>query len=209
MLACFRPLALAAVLIAVGLTSPARLNAAPPDKRPMKLDDMFAIKRVAAPQISPDGKAVVYQVTTVNFEANKTSAALWLAATDAKTPPKQLTDSKGKKDLSPRWSPNGKQILFESNRSGSMQLWVVSAEGGEPKQLTDISTGAGTLFWLMLFTEARCIRITSRNGSRFRYQPGHAPPGMAAASVVPRRCCKSSVAGASGWHSSAMRDDCR
>jgi dipeptidyl aminopeptidase/acylaminoacyl peptidase len=136
----FRSTAVAVVLLIAS-------HAAAADKRPMKLDDMFAFKRIGAPQISPDGKHVAYQAGTVSLKDNKTTTAIWVAATDGKTPPKQLLDPKGKKDLSPRWSPDGKRILFESNRSGSMQLWVVSAEGGEPKQLTEISTGAGTGIW--------------------------------------------------------------
>jgi dipeptidyl aminopeptidase/acylaminoacyl peptidase len=122
------------------------------DKRPMKLEDMFKFKRVAAPQISPDGKWVAYQVTTVSLEANKSSAAIFVAATDGKTPPMQLTNPNGKKDTSPRWSPDGKTILFESTRTGSSQLYVVPvyvvpASGGEPTQLTNISTGANTAIW--------------------------------------------------------------
>jgi Tol biopolymer transport system component len=116
------------------------------EKRPMKVDVRFAFKRVSAPQISPDGKTVVYQVTTVDLEKNKSSSALWLAPADGKATPKQLTDPKDKRDANPRWSPDGERILFESNRSGSMQLWVVGADG-EVKQLTDISTGAGSGIW--------------------------------------------------------------
>ncbi len=141
----FRVALAAALLTTGGLTSPVPLHAA--DRRPMKLDDLFAFKRVAAPQISPDGKHVVYQVTTVSLAENTSSTALWVAATDGKTPPRQLTDPKGKRDANPRWSPDGKHILFESNRSGSSQLWVVPAEGGEPKQLTTISTGASHGIW--------------------------------------------------------------
>ena len=74
----------------------------------MTLDDLFAFKRVGDPQISPDGKQVVYQVTTVDLDANKTSTNLWVAATDGKTPPRQLTTS-SKRDRHPRWSPDGKQ----------------------------------------------------------------------------------------------------
>src|SRR5580698_354324 len=85
------------------------------DKRPMQVEDLFKFKRVAAPQISPDGKNVVYQITSVNLAENKSTTALWIAATDGKTPPKPLTEPKGKKDGNPRWSPDGKQILFESN----------------------------------------------------------------------------------------------
>ena len=139
------PLLRPAVFIAVVFALASPLTAA--EKRPIQVDDLFAFKRVANPRISPDGKAVVYQLTTVDLAANKSSTALWLAATDGKTPPKQLLDPKGKKDANPRWSPDGKQILFESNRSGGMQLWVVAADGGEPKQLTTISTEAGNGIW--------------------------------------------------------------
>lgn len=134
-------LGLAATLLLVAGAAPAA------DKRPMQVEDLFKFRRVAAPQISPDGKQVVYQVTTVSLEENKSTTALWLAATDGKTPPKALTDPKGKKDLSPRWSPDGKTILFESTRPGIPQLFTVPAAGGEPKQITNISTGAGSPIW--------------------------------------------------------------
>ncbi|HEV3384657.1 MAG TPA: prolyl oligopeptidase family serine peptidase, partial [Gemmata sp.] len=117
------------------------------DKRPMKVEDMFKFKRVASPRISPDGKFVAYQVTSVSLEENKSAADIFIAASDGKTPPKQLTDAKGKKDTNPRWSPDGKKILFESTRSGTSQIWVVSVEGGEPKQLIEISTGANNAIW--------------------------------------------------------------
>ncbi|AMV29954.1 Prolyl tripeptidyl peptidase precursor [Gemmata sp. SH-PL17] len=122
------------------------LSAGAADKRPMKVEDLFAFNRAAAPQISPDGKTVVYQVTTVDLAANKSSTALWLAPADGKGEPKQLTDPKGKKDMNPRWSPDGERVLFESTRSGSAQLWVLTADGAV-KQITDISTGAGSGIW--------------------------------------------------------------
>jgi dipeptidyl aminopeptidase/acylaminoacyl peptidase len=115
-------------------------------KRPMALADLFALKRVADPQISPDGTQVVYVVTTVNLESNKSSSNLWLAAIDGKSPPRQLTTT-DKKDGHPRWSPDGKTILFESSRSGSSQLWVIDTTGGEAKKITEISSGAGTAIW--------------------------------------------------------------
>jgi dipeptidyl aminopeptidase/acylaminoacyl peptidase len=118
------------------------------DRRPMKLDDLFAFKRVAAPQISPDGKHVVYQVGTVNLDENKTTTALWVAATDGTTPPRQLTSPPpGKRDAAPRWSPDGTTILFESNRTGTSQLWLTPIDGRELRQLTSISTGASNGIW--------------------------------------------------------------
>src|SRR5262245_33416837 len=79
-------------------------------KRPMKVDDLFKFKRVADPQVSPDGKTVAYVVTTVDLPGNKTSSTLWLAPTN-NGPPRSLTNTT-KKDRHPRWSPDGKRLLF-------------------------------------------------------------------------------------------------
>ncbi len=117
------------------------------DKRPMQVEDLFKFKRVADPQVSPDGKLVVYQLTTVDLDANKSSTALFLAATDGSSPPRQLTSPSGKKDTHPRWSPDGKTILFESTRVSPPQLFAIDLAGGEARQLTTISTGAGTGVW--------------------------------------------------------------
>jgi dipeptidyl aminopeptidase/acylaminoacyl peptidase len=114
-------------------------------KRPMTVDDLFRFKRVADPQISPDGKWVVYTLTTVDLGGNKTQTNLWLAPTAAGQP-RQLTTSP-KHDRHPRWSPDGSQILFESDRGGNTQLWVIGLNGGEARQLTTISTEAGNGIW--------------------------------------------------------------
>jgi len=121
------------------------MAAADAKKRPMKVADLFELKRVSEPQVSPDGTQVIYVVATVDLDANKISSSLWLAPT-GKGEPKQLTNCP-KRDRHPRWSPDGKQILFESNRSGSYQLWVISLDGGEAKQLTSISTEASGGIW--------------------------------------------------------------
>ena len=114
-------------------------------RRPMKVDDLFKLKRLADPCISPDGKWVAYSVGTVDLAANGSSSTIWIAPT-GKGEPKQLTVT-GKKDRRPRWSPDGKHLLFESSRSGSQQLWLIALDGGEARQLTTISTGAGSAAW--------------------------------------------------------------
>ncbi|MFN7773242.1 MAG: prolyl oligopeptidase family serine peptidase [Planctomycetota bacterium] len=130
------------------LVSVALMTAASPAQSPraMKVDDLFQIRRIADPQISPDGKQVVFVVTTVNLEGNSTSSNLWLADVARPETARQLTTTP-KKDLNPRWSPDGKRILFQSTRSGSMQLWVIDLSGGEARQLTSISTEAATGVW--------------------------------------------------------------
>jgi dipeptidyl aminopeptidase/acylaminoacyl peptidase len=112
----------------------------------MQIADLLAFQRVADPQLSPDGKHVVYQVTSVLLDDNKTSTALWLAATDGGEP-RQLTQPQGKADRHPRWSPDGKQILFESTRGGTPQLWVLPIDGGDARPLTKLHTGASNAIW--------------------------------------------------------------
>ncbi len=114
-------------------------------KRPMTVEDLFAFKRIAEPQISPDGKHVVYVLRMVNLKENYQYSNLWLAPTSGDEP-KQLTNNeKGNKH--PKWSPDGKHILFESNRNGGYQLYAHPVAGGRPRQLTDIATEANNAIW--------------------------------------------------------------
>src|SRR5262249_15331966 len=81
-------------------------------------------------------------VGTVDLPGNKIPSAIWLAAADGKSEPRPLTNAPGKKDKHPRWSPDGKCVLFESNRSGENQLWVIGIDGGEARQVPTISSEA-------------------------------------------------------------------
>jgi dipeptidyl aminopeptidase/acylaminoacyl peptidase len=118
------------------------------EKRPMTIDDLYRFRRVSDPQISPDGTQVVYVVASITEPGkNPSKSNLWLAATDSHTPPRQLTTT-DKKDSHPRWSADGKRILFESTRSGGApQLWTIDLGGGEARRITHISSGAGNAIW--------------------------------------------------------------
>src|SRR5207253_4711332 len=69
----------------------------------------------------------------------------WLVPAEGGAP-RQLTNST-KHDKHPRWSPDGKRILFESDRSGETQLWIIDLGGGEAKQLTTVATEASNGIW--------------------------------------------------------------
>ena len=144
-----RPLLLVVAAMMFPMFTIAVVEAAgPAAKRPMEIDDLFRFLRVADPQISPDATQVVWQVTTVNPEANGSASSLWIAPTDGSAPPRSLTVTEGTtKDSRPRWSPDGKTILFQSNRTGSSQLHTVPAAGGPPVRLTTIATGAEEAAW--------------------------------------------------------------
>ena len=122
------------------------LGAETSKNRPMVIDDLYRFDRVAEPSLSPDGKSVAYQLTKNDIETRQSQTAIYISAADGSSPPRALTNS-GKKDSRPRFSPDGKSIVFQSNRSGSMQLWIISVQGGEARQLTSLSTEASSAVW--------------------------------------------------------------
>src|SRR5947209_7170617 len=132
------------LLCLVPVLTPAKASAED-KKRTITVEDLFRFERISDPQISPDGKWIAFAVTKVDFPKNSSTSAIWLYGIGEKT--QRLLTNSGKKDRHPRWSPDSKRILFESNRSGDMQLWVIDIGGGEARQLTHISTEAGTAIW--------------------------------------------------------------
>jgi dipeptidyl aminopeptidase/acylaminoacyl peptidase len=129
-------------LIAICLAVPAL--AAP---RPMTPEDLWKVKRVGPPSISPDGKWCVVEVTSYDLENDDSSSNLWLLSTDGKTQ-KQLTNTTGK-NSGPKWSPNGQLIAFTSQRAGDdgPQVYVISPEGGEARRVSKMPMAPSALKW--------------------------------------------------------------
>ncbi len=146
----------------VCLISPARAQT-----RPMEIEDLFRVKRVADPQISPDGTRVAYVVTEVLKAENRTNADVWVMKADGSGEPRRMTSSP-KRDAHPRWSPDGKWIAFESARDGVPQVFLLPVDGGEAKKLTTIATGAGQAIWA---PDGKSIAFVSAVFPEFSAQP--------------------------------------
>src|SRR6266576_2922155 len=100
--------------------------------------------------ISPDGGHVAYSVTEVDRETNDYRSAIWVALLDGSSEPRRFTSGE-RRDSTPRWSPDGTWLAFASNRGGDEKtpanLYVIPAEGGEARQLTDLKEGVETIVW--------------------------------------------------------------
>ncbi len=113
----------------------------------MHPDDVYALTGVADPRISPDGATVAYVANRVDREANAYGSAIWLAALDGSSEPRQLTSGL-KCDAEPRWSPDGSMLAFVSNRDDKVaQLYVMPVSGGEPRKLTSLKEDVTQAVW--------------------------------------------------------------
>ena len=122
------------------------------NKRPFTFEDMMQLKRIGEPSVSPDSKWVAFSAVDVNLEANTKTPHLWIVPItggDAR----RLTPADSKGEDRPRFSPDGKRVLFEATHDGATQIWIQdfdTANGtlvGEPRKLTNMSTEASGGIW--------------------------------------------------------------
>ena len=107
------------------------------DSRVFTPSVLNSLARVSDPQVSPDGRYVVYVMRETDFEANRGRSDLWLVdltRRDAK--PRRVTQHSAN-DTHPRWTVDGTGVYFLSTRGGSSQVWRLPLNGGEAVQITD------------------------------------------------------------------------
>ena len=117
------------------------------------IDQSLEMKSAFNPRISPDGTRVVYEVSRTNWEDDAFERDLWIADI-ANGESHQLTASK-KSSTNAAWSPDGKWIAFLSDRPRQLagtpedkkQIYMISADGGEARQLTKVETGVKDFAW--------------------------------------------------------------
>ena len=115
-------------------------------RRPLEPTDIFELKTVGDPRISPDGAWVAYTVSSLDKKEDASDTDIYMAPVSGGAAIK-LTSSK-KPETSPRWSPDGRYIAFLSGRDGKKtQVYLLDRRGGDAQQLTDYKTGASAIAW--------------------------------------------------------------
>ena len=139
-------------------------SAAAQSKHPFTFEDMMKLKRVGDPQVSPDGKWVIFSVVDVDLAANTKTPHIWIVPLGTQGPSTPTKDSKANPSSPvgmtdereiiadqdadrPRWAPDGKRFAFLSTKEAGSQVWIANF---------DDTTGSvtGVYRWTHIATEA-------------------------------------------------------
>ena len=127
----------------------AGLRAQAPARHTITHEDVWLMKRIGAPVVSPDGRWAVFSVTEPSYDENASVSDLWIVPTDGSAEPRRLTNTRGG-ESGVAWSPDGRKIAFTARREGddAPQIYVLDVtQGGEAQRVTAVSTGAGSPKW--------------------------------------------------------------
>lgn len=118
-----------------------------PARRAMTVMDYLNIPALSSPQLSPQGKQLLYVLSESNWTENKQVSHIWRADIDGANAIQMTNGKEG--ENSPRWSPDGKTIAFLATRGekAKPQVYLLNNAGGEAIQLTKQEAGITSFSW--------------------------------------------------------------
>ncbi len=138
-------------LLVLALGSSITLGQQATKSRAVGVDDLFGVREVHDPQISPDAQFIAYTVSSTSLKDDKNGTQIWMVPTGggdaiALTAEDVVSEH-------PRWSPDGKFLAFLSSRKdadgddGKNQVYLLNRQGGEAQRLTDTIQDVDDFTW--------------------------------------------------------------
>ncbi|MGK2285144.1 prolyl oligopeptidase family serine peptidase [Pedomonas sp. V897] len=146
MAALFLSAASAAVLAPVATSSSTAAAAEAGSSLPRyAARDLFDLEYADDPQISPDGRHIVYVRVSMDIMTDRARRNLWII--DTATGEQRPLLSGAQNYASPRWSPDGKRLAYVSAAEGSAQVYVRWMDTGQTARVTNLPEGPSNLAW--------------------------------------------------------------
>lgn len=123
-------------------------SSSPSSTRLMTPHDIWAIKRVDNPVVSPDQKWIAFTLQTWSIEKNRPQTNIWLM--DAQGKQQRRLTTADANDSAPVWSPDGSRIAYTSKRldDEAPALYVLRMDGGEAEKVLELPFGVSSPRWL-------------------------------------------------------------
>lgn len=107
--------------------------------------DVFDLEWASDPQVSPDGRSVVYVRRSNDIMSDRTRSQLWRIDADGSNHRPVLSTTTNA--ASPRWSPDGRQLAFVSSSTGSSQIHLRWMDNGDDTVVTHLQSSPSSLSW--------------------------------------------------------------
>jgi dipeptidyl aminopeptidase/acylaminoacyl peptidase len=129
----------------------------------LKPEDTDKFTYVGSPEVSPDGKWILYSISKYCEEKETRVSNLFLRPM-AGGEPMRLTGGYGG-ESGYTWHPGSEKVAFSARRNGkSSQIYVININGGEAMEVTTIETGASSPQWS---PDGKKISFYSSVGSKY------------------------------------------
>src|SRR5882762_539333 len=135
---------IAGAFLAATLISSSALRAQDAANRLTVMDE-FQLQTATDPQISPDGKKIVYVRRFADPMTDKRYSNLWTINSDGSDHRPLTTGNRS--DASPRWSPDGTRIAYLSDADGKQQLYVRWMDTGQTARITNLDQAPDAIAW--------------------------------------------------------------
>lgn len=112
---------------------------------PFQPVDLFQMQFASDPQVSPDGRRVVYVRNHSDIMADRYRQNLWIIDVDGENHQALTTGSENHGQ--PRWSPDGTRIAYVGNQDGSSQLYIRWMDTGREARVAQLTGSPSSIAW--------------------------------------------------------------